>query len=407
VAINLLPLFMPCAEADVKVLTMPAAMPNMMNGVTSRHLLMLSAGILCCIGLVMVSSASMVVGETRYDSTFYFLFRHLVWMVGGLVAGMIAMNIPVERLQKNVLLLLLISFALLVIVLIPGIGKRINGSMRWIGVGPLTMQPSEAAKFAVVLYMASYLVRRQDVVRSQWRGFITPMAVVFLGVFLLLLEPDFGASVVMVSAAMAMLFLAGTPILQFAVMISLAAVAAVFAVILEPYRLKRMVSFMDPWADQFNSGYQLSQSLIAFGRGEWFGVGLGRSIQKLSYLPEAHTDFVFAIYAEEFGLVGVLIMIALFWLLVRSILKIGQAAELGGRIYGAYVAYGVAVLIGMQALFNIGVNMGLFPTKGLTLPLVSYGGSSLLAVFAMLGVVLRIDTENKQPALAPAKGGRP
>lgn len=398
---------MPCAEADVKVLTMPAAMPNMMNGVTSRHLLMLSAGILCCIGLVMVSSASMVVGETRYDSTFYFLFRHLVWMVGGLVAGMIAMNIPVERLQKNVLLLLLISFALLVIVLIPGIGKRINGSMRWIGVGPLTMQPSEAAKFAVVLYMASYLVRRQDVVRSQWRGFITPMAVVFLGVFLLLLEPDFGASVVMVSAAMAMLFLAGTPILQFAVMISLAAVAAVFAVILEPYRLKRMVSFMDPWADQFNSGYQLSQSLIAFGRGEWFGVGLGRSIQKLSYLPEAHTDFVFAIYAEEFGLVGVLIMIALFWLLVRSILKIGQAAELGGRIYGAYVAYGVAVLIGMQALFNIGVNMGLFPTKGLTLPLVSYGGSSLLAVFAMLGVVLRIDTENKQPALAPAKGGRP
>lgn len=388
----------------MRAFPMPAAMPDLMSGVTSRHLLMLSAGILCCLGLVMVSSASMVVGETRYGSTFYFLMRHMVWMVIAFGAGAVALRVPVATLQKYVLWLLGIAFLLLMLVLIPGIGRRINGSMRWIGLGPLTMQPSEIAKFAVVLYMASYLVRRQDVVRSQWRGFINPMIVVFLGVILLLLEPDFGASVVMVAAAMAMLFLAGTPLLQFAVLLGVAAIASVFAVILEPYRLKRMVSFMDPWADQFNSGYQLSQSLIAFGRGEWFGVGLGRSIQKLSYLPEAHTDFVFAIYAEEFGLVGVLVMIALFWMLVRAILRIGQQAEIGGRIYGAYVAYGVAVLIGMQALFNIGVNMGLFPTKGLTLPLVSYGGSSLVVVFVMLGVVLRIDAENAQPAVQPGRG---
>ncbi len=389
---------MRCVGADVK------AMPSMMSGITPRQMLVLTAGILCCLGLVMVSSASMVVGETRYGSTFYFLLRHLVWMVMALGVGAFAMRVPVATLQKYMLWFLGLACLLLIAVLIPGIGRRINGSMRWIALGPLTMQPSEGAKFAVVLYMASYLVRRSEVVRSKWRGFVTPMVVVFLGVMLLMLEPDFGASVVMLSSATAMLFLAGTPILPFAMLIGALGALAVLAVILEPYRLERMVSFMDPWADQFNSGYQLSQSLIAFGRGEWFGVGLGRSIQKLSYLPEAHTDFVFAIYAEEFGLAGVLVMIALFWLLVRSILRIGQKAEMGGRLFGAYVAYGVAVMIGIQALFNIGVNMGLFPTKGLTLPLVSYGGSSLVMVFVMLGVVLRIDTENADAVIASGRG---
>lgn len=390
----------------MKGIPMPVTMPDVMAGVTPRHLLMLSAGVLCCLGLIMVASASMVAGETKYGSTFYFLARHLVWMMAAFLAAAVAMRFPTDFIQKYSLWALGLAGVLLLLVLIPGVGRRVNGSMRWIGFGPLTMQPSEAAKLAVVLYMGSYLVRRQEEVRSGWWGFIKPMAVVFIGVILLMLEPDFGASVVMVSAAMAMLFLAGTPLLQFAVLIGVAAVAAVFAVILEPYRLKRLLSFTDPWADQFNSGYQLSQSLIAFGRGEWFGVGLGRSIQKLSYLPEAHTDFVLAVYAEEFGLVGVLVLITLFWVLVRSIIRIGQQAELCGRLYAAYVAYGIAVLIGMQTLFNIGVNMGLFPTKGLTLPLVSYGGSSLAMVFAMLGVILRIDSENAQVVSAAKKGAR-
>ena len=389
----------------MKVLTMPAAMPDVMSGVTSRHLLMLAAGILCCLGLVMVSSASMVVGETKYGSTFYFLGRHLFWMVIALCAGAVAMRFPVALLQRYALVFLGLAALLLVLVLVPGIGRRINGSMRWIGFGPLTFQPSELAKLAVVLYMGSYLMRRQDEVRTGWWGFAKPMAVVLIGVALLLAEPDFGASVVMVAAAMAMLFLAGTPLLTFGVMFVLATASAAVVAVAEPYRLKRLLSFTDPWADQFNSGYQLSQSLIAFGRGEWFGVGLGRSVQKLSYLPEAHTDFVFAVYAEEFGLAGVVLMIGLFWVLVRSAIRIGQAAELGGKLYGAYVAYGIAVLIGVQTLFNIGVNMGLFPTKGLTLPLVSYGGSSLVMVFVMLGILLRIDTENRMTSV-PSRAGR-
>jgi cell division protein FtsW len=229
-------------------------------------------------------------------------------------------------------------------------------------------------------------------------------------VLLLLLEPDFGASMVTVSAVLGMLFLAGTPLLQFAVLISGVLVMGSMAVIFEPYRMKRLLAFTDPWADQFNSGYQLAQSLIAFGRGEWTGVGLGKSVQKLFYLPEAHTDFVFAVYAEEFGLVGVLFVIGLFWLLVRSAVRIGQQAELRNQIYPAYLAYGIALIIAVQALVNIGVNMGLFPTKGLTLPLVSYGGTSLLIVFLMLGVLLRIDSENtsaEDNAPAPRKGVRP
>ena len=391
----------------MKVMPMPATMPDLMRGVTSRHLLMLSAGTLCCIGLIMVASASMVTGEAKFGSTFHFLSRHLFWLMVAFGSGVVTLHVfSVAWFQKHAFWLLGLAGLLLVLVLVPGIGHRVNGSTRWISLPGVTLQPSEIAKFAIVLYMASYLVRRQEIVRNSWRGFINPMLVVGIGVVLLLMEPDFGASVVMVSAAMAMLFLAGTPMLTFASIFSLVAAMAVMLVIFEPYRLKRLTSFMDPWADQFNSGYQLSQSLIAFGRGDWFGVGLGRSIQKLSYLPEAHTDFVFAIYAEEFGLVGVFILIALFWVLIRSIMRIGQQAELGGQLYGAYVAYGVAVLVGMQTLFNVGVNMGLFPTKGLTLPLVSYGGSSLVMVFVMLAVVLRIDSETKAAGVVAGRGAK-
>lgn len=377
----------------MKALALPT-FPELMHGVTPRYLLMLSAGILLSIGLIMVASASMSVADALFGSPFYFLVRHLVYIFLGIAVGLFAMRVPIATWQRFSGVLLLTGFILLVLVLIPGIGRRINGSMRWIGVGPLTLQPSEFAKFAVIIYMSAYLLRRQEEVRSSWLGFIKPMAVVGVAVLLFLLEPDFGASMVTVSAVLGMLFLVGTPLLQFAVLISTVVVMGSLAVIFEPYRMKRMLAFTDPWADQFNSGYQLTQSLIAFGRGEWFGVGLGKSVQKLFYLPEAHTDFVFAVYAEEFGLVGVLFMIGLFWLLVRSAVRIGQQAELRSQIYPAYLAYGIAFLIAMQALVNIGVNMGLFPTKGLTLPLVSYGGSSLLIVLLMLGVLLRIDSEN-------------
>lgn len=366
---------------------------DMLAEVTQRQVLMLSAGILFCIGLVMVASASMGVAESLYGSAFYFLIRHLVYLVIGMVAGLVASRVPMSFWQRYSWPLLAMAFLLLLLVLIPGIGKRVNGSMRWIGLGPITMQPSEIAKLMVVVYLSAYLVRRQEEVRSRWAGFIKPMAVVSVAVCLLLLEPDFGASMVMMSAVLAMLFLAGTPIVQFVALISAVFVMGVLAVIFEPYRMKRLLAFTDPWADQFNSGYQLAQSLIAFGRGEWLGVGLGKSVQKLFYLPEAHTDFVFAVYAEEFGLVGVLFVIALFVLLVRAGLKIGQKAEQNGFHYAAYLAYGIAMLIGVQALVNIGVNTGFFPTKGLTLPLVSYGGSSLIIVFVMLGILVRIDQE--------------
>lgn len=396
----------------MKALSLPT-FPQLMLGVTPRHLLLLSAGILFCIGLVMVASASMGVADAQFGSPFYFFTRHMIYLLMGVMVGMFAVRVPIATWQRFSGVLLLAAFVLLIVVLIPGIGRRINGSMRWIGVGPLTLQPSEFAKFAVIAYMSAYLLRRQDEVRSSWSGFIKPMAVVGIAVLLLLLEPDFGASVVTVAAVLGMLFLAGTPVLQFAVLMITVVVMGSLAVIFEPYRMKRLLAFTDPWADQFNSGYQLAQSLIAFGRGEWTGVGLGKSVQKLFYLPEAHTDFVFAVYAEEFGLVGVFFVVFLFWLLVRSGVRIGQQAELRNDAYAAYLAYGLSFLIGVQALVNIGVNMGLFPTKGLTLPLVSYGGTSLLVVFLMLGVLLRIDAENSSavPAKSAAKaasqkGGR-
>lgn len=366
---------------------------NIELGIGQRHTLLLTSGILFCIGLIMVASASMGVAEAQYGNAFYFFVRHLVYLLAGLVVGMVACRVPIAFWQRYSWPLLGFAFFLLVVVLVPGLGRRVNGSMRWIGFGPLTLQPSEIAKLMVVVYLSAYLVRRQDEVRSRWGGFIKPMMVVSIAVGLLLREPDFGASMVMMSAVLAMLFLAGTPIVQFVALISVVAVAGTLAVIVEPYRMKRMLAFTDPWADQFNSGYQLAQSLIAFGRGEWFGVGLGHSVQKLFYLPEAHTDFVFAVYAEEFGLVGVLFVIGLFFLLVRAGLKIGRSAEAKGQHYAAYLAYGISMQIGVQALINIGVNTGFFPTKGLTLPLVSYGGSSLLIVFGMLGILLRIDLE--------------
>jgi cell division protein FtsW len=292
-------------------------------------------------------------------------------------------------------MMLLAAFGLLVLVLIPGIGREVNGARRWIGFGAFNVQPSEIAKVFVVVYLAGYLVRRQEEVRESWMGFFKPFVVLLPMAGLLLLEPDFGATVVMMGSAMAMLFLGGVGMLRFGLMVALA-VGAVFVLVqTQEYRLQRLITFTDPWADQYGSGYQLTQALIAFGRGEWFGVGLGNSIQKQFYLPEAHTDFVFSVLAEELGFVGALATLALFVFVCVRGLYIGLWAEKAKQFFSAYVAYGLSFLWIGQFLINIGVNTGLLPTKGLTLPFLSYGGSSLVICCVSLAVLLRIEWERR------------
>lgn len=361
---------------------------------TERQVLLLSAGFLFCIGLVMVGSASMGVADANFGNPFYFFIRHFIYLGIGLFTGAMVLQVPMQTWNQYCYKFFLVALVLILIVLVPGIGRRVNGSMRWIGLAGFTLQPSEVMKFAGVMALAGYLVRRQEEVRSKLSGFIKPMAFVSIVLFLLLMEPDFGASLVIITAVMAMLFLAGAPLAQFIAMAGSVAAAGIAIMIAEPYRMKRLLAFTNPWDDQYGSGYQLVQSLIAFGRGDWFGVGLGHSVQKLFYLPEAHTDFVFAVYAEEFGLVGVLFLLTAVVSLVVAAMRIGQRAERAGQYFSAYTAYGLAVVIGIQSAINIGVNIGFFPTKGLTLPLVSYGGSSLVVVFAILAVLLRIDAES-------------
>ena len=297
--------------------------------------------------------------------------------------------------QRYGWIMLLAAFALLVLVLVPGIGREVNGARRWIGFGAFNVQPSEIAKVFVVVYLAGYLVRRQEEVRESWAGFFKPFVVLLPMAGLLLLEPDFGATVVMMGSAMAMLFLGGVGMLRFGLMVALA-VGAVFVLVqTQEYRLQRLITFTDPWADQYGSGYQLTQALIAFGRGEWFGVGLGNSIQKQFYLPEAHTDFVFSVLAEELGFVGALATLALFVFVSVRALYVGLWAERAKQFFSAYVAYGLAFLWIGQFLINIGVNTGLLPTKGLTLPFLSYGGSSLVICCVSLALLLRIEWERR------------
>lgn len=380
-----------------------------LSELTARQVLLLSAGFMFCAGLIMVSSASMGVAEGRYGGAFFFLTRHAIYLCVGVVAGLIVSQVPTQTWSRYSYLLFVISVVLLIAVLIPGIGRRVNGSMRWINLGGFTIQPSEIMKFAAVLALSTYLVRRQEVVRSRLSGFLNPMIFVVLVIGLLLAEPDFGASLVIVATVVVLFYLAGAKLLQFGGVLGGLIFVAIGVLISEPYRMRRLMAFTDPWADQFSSGYQLVQSLIAFGRGDWFGVGLGHSVQKLFYLPEAHTDFVFAIYAEEFGFIGVMLMIVAILGLLLSIFRIGQRAEMVGHTFSAYLAYGFAAMLAVQCAINIGVNIGAFPTKGLTLPLVSYGGSSLVMMFVMLAVILRIDAEVSNPEADPSrrvKGGQ-
>jgi cell division protein FtsW len=366
---------------------------NMGAGQPVDKLLAVAAIALITIGFIAMSSASIEFSAERYGDPFFHTTRYLFHLALGAVAALVVYRIPMAFWQRTGWVWLLFGFFLLLIVLVPGIGREVNGSRRWLALGPLTLQCSEVAKVCVILYLASYLVRRQDELREQWKGFIKPMAVLFAVTLLLMLEPDFGATVVTISTAFGMIFLGGVRLWQFCLVILASLAAMVTLVVSEPYRLKRLTAYTDPWADQFDSGYQLTQALIAFGRGEWFGVGLGNSIQKLFFLPEAHTDFVFAIFAEEFGFIGALCLIGLFVLLVARILLIGRRAEKLGQLFSAYVAYAIAMMISGQVFINIGVNTGLLPTKGLTLPFLSYGGSSLIVCCALLAMVFRINYE--------------
>ena len=345
------------------------------------------------IGFVAISSASVEFAAEHYGHPMYHSFRHLIYMGLATVGAIVVFVIPSRFWFVSGWLWLFLGLSLLVLVLLPGIGVKTNGSRRWLDLGPLTLQVSEFAKLFLVIYLAGYLQRREVQVRSQWPGFFIPMAVVFAFTLLLMAEPDFGATVVTVGAAFGMLFLGGVRLAHFLLVVSGSVLALALLLVSEPYRLQRLTAFTDPWADQFNTGYQLIQSLIAIGRGEWFGVGLGNSVQKLFYLPEAHTDFVFAIWAEETGLIGALAVIALYLLLVFRIFRIGRDRERAGNGFGAQLCYGVGLIIAAQAFINIGVSTGLLPTKGLTLPLVSYGGSSLIATCCMLAAVLRVERE--------------
>lgn len=355
--------------------------------------------LLLSLGLVMVYSASISIAEAGRGTDgypAYFLVRHGVYLVVGLLAGLIAFQVPMQMWQKYSFHLFLLGAVLLLLVLIPGIGREVNGSRRWISLVVVNFQPSEFMKLFMVFYVANYTVRKAVYLGSFRKGFL-PMLIVTLVVgTLLLLEPDFGAFVVITSIMMAILFLGGINLKLFTGLIGFLIVALLALVWIEPYRMQRFFGFMDPWDDPYGKGYQLSHALIAFGRGEWLGVGLGGSVEKLFYLPEAHTDFLLAVIAEELGFIGVMTVVVLFaWLIIRAFI-IGRQAAMRERHFPALVAQGIGVWLGVQAFINMGVNMGVLPTKGLTLPLMSFGGSSIVVSCITLAILLRVDWENRQ-----------
>jgi cell division protein FtsW len=352
--------------------------------------------ILILIGLVMVASASIGIADQNTEDPFYYTKRHFFRILLSLMLVWVAFKIPLSFWKNNGLILMLGSIVLLGIVLIPGVGHTVNGSTRWLNFGVFTFQISEVSKLFLIIYLSGYLVRRSEEVQSNAMGFIKPMLVLAFASGLLILEPDFGAAAVLLLTGLGLMFLGGVRFGQFTLFLLGTLGIMVMLAVSSPYRLSRITSFVDPWADPFNSGFQLAQSLIAIGNGGWFGSGLGGSIQKLFYLPEAHTDFLFAIYAEEFGLAGTVILISLYALFAMRCFSIGKMALLGQQVFGAYLVYGVGLLITLQAIINIGVNLGALPTKGLTLPFVSYGGNSILSMSFAVGLVLRVYREYQQ-----------
>lgn len=355
----------------------------------------LAAVAIIAIGLMMVASTSIVIADRLYHQPFHYLVRQIIFLTLGLACTVMLLRLDTEKLFALSQWLLPVAVLLLCIVLIPGLGRTVNGSRRWLHLGLFGLQVSELCKLFIFIYLSGYLVRHLAAVQATWSGFIKPM-VMLAGIgLLLLLEPDYGAAVVILATALGMFFIAGVRLTRFSGLFLLILIAFSLLAIASPYRLQRLTTFMNPWANQFDSGYQLTQSLIAFGRGGWWGVGLGESVQKLFYLPEAHTDFLFAVMAEELGLLMVLAVIFLYGMLVARGLSIARWAMRQERFFAGFLAYGLSLWIGLQTIINIGVNTGLLPTKGLTLPLMSYGGSSMLVNCMVLGLLFRIDYENR------------
>ncbi len=365
---------------------MPFAWDAVTLGVTAALLL---------VGLIMVTSASMSIAAKDLGDPFYFLERQFAFSLVGVLCGWMLTRVPVQFWDRYSLALLLFGLLLLLLVLLPGVGATVNGARRWMRIGPMNFQVSELCKVLVLTWVCSYCVRKRTELEQTLPGLGKPVALLGVAALLLLLEPDFGAATVLFATGFAVLFAAGARLRYVLLLVSAAAMAFALLALTSAYRLKRLTGFLHPWDDPFNGGFQLTQSLIAIGRGSWFGVGLGSSVQKLFYLPEAHTDFVFAVLAEELGLVGVLGVLALFVALVWRSFQISRMAAQAGLPFQAYLALAFGVWLGLQAMVNIGVNMGVLPTKGLTLPLLSYGRSSLLVSLGWLGVLLRIYHEVK------------
>lgn len=352
-----------------------------------------SALLLAALGLVMVTSASMGVAQALGVHEFHFVQRQMVALLLGGVLAAIAMRVELRFVERQQRLALLASFVLLLMVFLPGLGERVNGAQRWIDLGVLSFQVVEAVKLLLVVWAASYLARHKDEIGSRWRNLLVPLAVVGAMVLLLIAQPDFGSSALLVAIVLCMSFLAGASWPRLALLAVPGILGMVALAVFEPYRLARITSFREPFEDPFGSGYQLVQALIAIGRGEWFGVGLGASVQKLQAFPEVHTDFIFSVLAEELGFAGVLATLLLFGVLLWRAFAIGLRCMLLRRQFAGLVAYGVGLWIGVQATVSIGVNLGLLPTKGLTLPLISYGGSSLMMTCAAIGLLLRVSYE--------------
>ncbi len=361
--------------------------------------LLVACLLLMGIGLVMIASASSAVAYTNTGNTFHYFTRHMVYIVIALAAGFATLFIPMSVWQRYSGWLLVAAFVVLILVLIPGIGREVNGSRRWIGFGAFNIQPSELAKLFMVIFIAGFLVRRQAEVKQRLRGLLKPLVLAVLMGALLYKEPDYGAVIVLLGTVAIMLFLGGVRLMLSLPLLLIISVGLYPFIGFEDYHLARFTSFTNPWEDQYGAGYQLTQALIAFGRGEWFGLGLGNSIQKQFFLPEAHTDFVFSVLAEELGMLGALTTLALFVFVSIRALLIGAWAEQAKQYYSAYVAYGLALLWIAQVLINLGVNTGLLPTKGLTLPFISYGGSSLVVCCISLAILLRIEWERRTQLL--------
>lgn len=363
------------------------------HSIYDRQLLALALSLMS-VGLVIVASASITEGVSLQNDAFFFVKRHLIFLMLCLLCAVGTLYVPVRYWQQWGGQLLIFSILMLLLVLV--VGHSVNGAKRWLPLGPFNLQPAETAKLVLITYLSGYLVRRIDEVRGRFSGFVKPLALVFCMALLLLAQPDLGSVVVLFVTTLGLLFLAGARVVQFALMILMGVAALVMLILFEPYRMRRVTSFMDPWADPFGSGYQLTQSLMAFGRGGFLGQGLGNSVQKLEYLPEAHTDFVFAILGEELGYFGVLVVLALQLALVIKALQIGRKALSEEKQFEGYVSCGIGIWFGFQTVINVGAAAGMLPTKGLTLPLVSYGGSSLIAMSIAVALLLRIDFEMRR-----------